>query len=256
MHTIATFAGVAALLPLIAAHGYIATVVAGGQTYSDVSNPNWYYQQGSKPQKAGWFALNQDNGFVSPSAFGTSDEACHKSATAGTTEIAVTAGSTVTLTWNTWPDTHHGPVIDYLAKCSGACTSASAADLSFFKIDQAGLIDGSTAPGKWATDTLIANGFSWNVKIPADLAAGSYVLRHEIIALHSAGSENGAQSYPQCINLKVSGSGTAVGSGTKGSALYNANDPGILFNLYSAPLSYKIPGPALTFSKRSVEFKA
>jgi hypothetical protein len=44
---------------------------------------------------------------------------------------------------------------------------------------------------------LTENNFAWNVKIPASLAAGSYVLRHEIIGLHSAGSPNGAQAYPQ-----------------------------------------------------------
>jgi cellulase len=41
------------------------------------------------------------------------------------------------------------------------------------------------------------NGFSWNVKVPSSLAPGSYVLRHEIIGLHSAGNPNGAQNYPQ-----------------------------------------------------------
>lgn len=53
--------------------------------------------------------MNQDIGFVPPNSYGTSDIACHKSATAGTTEIPVTAGSTVTVTWNTWPgDSHKG----------------------------------------------------------------------------------------------------------------------------------------------------
>jgi len=45
------------------------------------------------------------------------------------------------------------------------------------------------------------NGFSWNVKIPSSLAPGSYVLRHEIIGLHSAGSSNGAQNYPQVSTM-------------------------------------------------------
>lgn len=39
--------------------------------------------------------------------------------------------------------------------------------------------------------------FSWPVKIPSSLAPGNYVIRHEIIALHAAGSSNGAQNYPQ-----------------------------------------------------------
>jgi hypothetical protein len=45
------------------------------------------------------------------------------------------------------------------------------------------------------------NGFTWTVKIPSSLAPGSYVLRHEIIALHSAGSSNGAQNYPQVSRI-------------------------------------------------------
>lgn len=44
----------------------------------------------------------------------------------------------------------------------------------------------------------IANNLTATVAIPSDIAPGNYVIRHEIIALHSAGQENGAQSYPQC----------------------------------------------------------
>lgn len=47
------------------------------------------------------------------------------------------------------------------------------------------------------------NNFAWNVKIPASLAAGSYVLRHEIIGLHSAGNPNGAQNYPQVSDIAI-----------------------------------------------------
>jgi hypothetical protein len=47
----------------------------------------------------------------------------------------------------------------------------------------------------------VENGFSWNVKVPSSLAPGSYVLRHEIIGLHSAGNPNGAQNYPQVSTI-------------------------------------------------------
>lgn len=75
-------------------------------------------------------------------------------------------------------------------------------------------------------------------------------MRHEIIALHSAGNENGAQNYPNCINVKISGSGNAhpCKSGADcrlGTALYKSNDPGILINIYTTLSSYKIPGPAV-----------
>jgi hypothetical protein len=70
-------------------------------------------------------------------------------------------------------------------------------------------------------------------------------MRHEIIALHSAGNSNGAQNYPQCFNLQVTGGGSDKPAGTLGEALYKNTDPGILFDLYSTLTDYPIPGPAL-----------
>jgi cellulase len=83
------------------------------------------------------------------------------------------------------------------------------------------------------------------VKIPADIAPGEYVLRHEIIALHAAGQADGAQDYPQCVNLDIKGSGTAKPAGVAMVGLYTPTDPGILFNLYGTFTSYSIPGPAV-----------
>lgn len=143
-----------------------------------------------------------------------------------------------------WPDSHHGPVIDYLAACNGNCETVDKTTLEWFKIDQVGYLNGSN-PGTWASDVLIADASTWLVQIPASLAPGNYVLRTEIIALHSAGSANGAQNYPQCFNLAVSGSGTLVPSGTPGTALYQATDPGVLYNIYVETESYTIPGPTL-----------
>ena len=102
------------------------------------------------------------------------------------------AVAAMTLQWNTWPESHKGPVIDYMAKVDDP-TSAKAADLKFFKIDASGYED-----GKWAATKLISNNNTWTVTVPSTIAAGKYVLRHEIIALHSAGQENGAQNYPKC----------------------------------------------------------
>lgn len=147
--------------------------------------------------------------------------------------------------WNTWPDSHKGPIIDYLAKCSGNCETVDKTSLDFFKISQAGLLDMTLQSGRWADDVLLSNNFQWTVQIPATLAAGNYVLRHEIIALHGAGQPNGAQNYPQCFNIQVTGGGNLSPSGVKGTALYKSNDPGVLFNLYTSSLTYTIPGPTL-----------
>jgi len=203
------------------------------------------------PATAGWQADNLDNGFISPSSFGSSDIICHKAAKPGTTSIPAKAGSQVTFQWNTWPVSHKGPVIDYIAACSGDCSAVSKESLRFVKLQQGAWKSGSD-PGEWVTDDLIKANTSWTVTIPQDLKPGNYVIRHEIIALHAAGQSNGAQAYPQCINFKVEGSGTReVTGGVPATSFYKANDPGILFNLYSKFSGYTIPGPALAnFKKR------
>jgi hypothetical protein len=227
-----------ALAAGVNAHGHVATVVADGVTYTGG------LPYGAPANAVGWLAGNQDNGFVEPNRFSSADIICHKNARPASNSVRVRAGSTITLRWNTWPESHKGPVIDYLAPCNGNCANVSPSSLQFAKIAQRGLNSGSN-PGNWASDDLIRNGNSWTVTIPSNLAPGGYVLRHEIIALHSAGQPNGAQAYPQCINIEVTGGGSARPSGTAGTSLYRANDPGILFNLYTNFNSYPIPGPGL-----------
>ncbi len=175
------------------------------------------------------------------------DIICHKGATPPTNHGTVAAGGTVDLQWNTWPESHHGPVITYLANCNGPCSSVGKASLKFVKIAESGLLDkaGGVAPGKWATDEMLANGLTVSVTIPATIAAGKYVLRHEIIALHGGYNPNGAQNYPQCINLEITGSGTDNPPGVAGEALYSPEDPGIRNNIWQTPVDYPIPGPPL-----------
>ena len=235
------FTKVATILSLAAAvkaHGHVQLVIADGTEYPGG------IPHGAPENAVGWAAANQDNGFVAPDAFGTVDFVCHKSATSVSSAATVAAGGSVTLQWDTWPESHKGPVIDYIAPVSGDFASVDAASLSFVKIAESGLISGSN-PGTWAADELIANGNSWTVEIPSSLAPGNYVLRHEILALHSAGNANGAQSYPQCINLEVTGSGSTTPSGESLVGAYSADEPGVLFNLYGAFDSYPIPGPAV-----------
>jgi hypothetical protein len=86
------------------------------------------------------------------------------------------------------------------------------------------------------------------VLISAAIKPGNYVLRHEIIALHSANNKDGAQNYPNCINLVITGSGTvspsSSGADTRvGTKFYTDSDPGILIDIYSKISSYSMPGP-------------
>ncbi|CRL28145.1 Glycoside hydrolase, family 61 [Penicillium camemberti] len=229
---------------MVAGHGYVSGAVVDG-TYHGGFLVNTYNYMEEVPANIGWAEKATDLGFIDGSGYASSDIICHKEATPGAISAEVKAGGEVELQWTEWPESHHGPVITYMANCNGDCSKVDKTTLKFFKIAEAGLIDDSNVPGKWATDELIANNNSATVTIPSAIAAGNYVLRHEIIGLHSAGEENGAQNYPQCLNLKVTGGGSDVPEGVLGTALYKATDPGIKISIYTALDSYEIPGPAL-----------
>ncbi|EKG21093.1 Glycoside hydrolase family 61 [Macrophomina phaseolina MS6] len=243
MHTSATLFAAGAMVASVAAHGHVSAIVVNGKSFQGY-DPSFSYQNPA-PKVAGWTAQNLDNGFVEPNSFSSGDIICHKEAKPGQAYVEAAAGDELQIQWSTWPDSHKGPVIDYLASCGGDCTTADKTSLSFVKFQAKGLVSGS-APGTWATDDLISNNFTHTTTLPASLAPGNYVLRHEIIALHSAGQENGAQAYPQCINVKVTGSGsTEISGGKKATAFYTPTDPGIKFNLYTTFSEYPMPGPAL-----------
>ncbi|KAF8859540.1 hypothetical protein BDZ45DRAFT_742354 [Acephala macrosclerotiorum] len=242
-----SFSKIAALFGLVAfasAHGTVTGIVADGIYYEGYHASFQYLQ--TAPKVVGW-SIPEDlsNGFIAPNAYGTSDIICHLGATNAQASAPVKAGGIVELQWTAWPSSHHGPVIDYLANCNGDCSTVDKTTLEWFKIDAGGLYDDTTVPGNWASDTLIANNNSWSVTIPTDIASGNYVLRHEIIALHSAEESDGAQNYPQCVNLEITGTGTATPSGTLGTALYSETDAGILVNIYQSLSTYEIPGPTL-----------
>lgn len=229
---------------LVAGHGYVTSIDVDGTTYGGYLVDTYYYES-DPPELIAWSTNATDDGYVAPTAYDTSNIVCHKGSAPGALSAPIAPGGSVTLTWSTWPDDHHGPVITYLANCNGSCTDVDKVDLAFFKIDAGGLINDTVIPGTWASDELIADSYSRTLTIPTDIAAGEYVLRHEIIALHGAEDLNGAQNYPQCINLNVTGSGTATPSGTLGEDLYKNTDPGIYVDIWATLTTYDIPGPTL-----------
>lgn len=237
---------------MLALGGLAATAQAHGTVSGFITDGKWnqgflldyYYLKvntGSFPDIAAWYAEDLDNGFVEPNDFGTVDINCHIAAEPGALTSTVAAGGTVQFQWTTWPH-GLGPVLTYVAACGGDCAAADKAALRWVKIDEAG-IDYDTQV--WAAQDLIDANNTWTTTVPASLKAGNYVFRHEIIALHGANSANGAQAYPQCFNIAITGSGTAVPEGTLGVDLYSADDPGILLNPYTTITDYQIPGPAL-----------
>ncbi|RMZ88092.1 hypothetical protein DV736_g4688, partial [Chaetothyriales sp. CBS 134916] len=233
-----------ALLSKVSAHGIVTGIIAGGK-YSEGYHPSFAFAT-IPPIVPGW-SIPEDSNWGYVSDYSSPDIICHKAATPGGSYVNVTAGGTVELQWSPWPEGHKGPMIDYLARCfNDDCTSVDKTTLLFNKIDQKGLIDGSVEPGTWASDQMRLNNNSWTTTIPSSIAPGKYVLRHETIALHQALDIDGAQNYPQCVNLEINGSGTdSLQSGTLGTSLYHNTDPGLFINIYETLTNYTIPGPPL-----------
>jgi len=168
--------------------------------------------------------------------------------------INVKAGETVQATWrHTLTSTpsndniyvidpsHKGPTMAYLKKVSDAVTDVGYGG-GWFKIQEAGL---NVATQGWAVTDLISNAGKHSITIPSCIPNGQYLLRAELIALHSAGSSLGAQLYMECAQINVTGgTGTANPSTVSFPGAYGQSDPGILINIYQTLNSYTIPGPA------------
>lgn len=103
----------------------------------------------------------------------------------------------------------------------------------------------SNNPDYFGNQVLNDNCGHYTFKIPTDIAPGNYLLRAETIALHVASGVNGAQFYMSCYQINVSGSGTATPDTVSLPGAYNAEDPGILINIYTQLNTYTIPGPTL-----------
>lgn len=80
----------------------------------------------------------------------------------------------VILTANSRP-----PPSVYMASCGGTtCTGVNSDGLSWFKIDQSGLISGTVGNGVWGMGELVNNNSSWTSTIPSTLKSGAYLIRY------------------------------------------------------------------------------
>lgn len=252
------------LIPaLLAAHGahahsFINSFVIGGARYSGFCPTNHDTDPTANPPVlAAWSTEVIDDGWVGEQDYHTPDIVCHVNASNANGIAPIEAGDFLTFQWNGWPESHHGPIITYMAYCgpdAGSCMAAEKTELEFFAVDAVGLIDPSaslheyySAFGIWATDVLIHTNHTYTVQIPPSLAPGNYAIRHEIIALHYALLDGlGPQHYPQCIDVMVLGSGTAMPAGVPATELYRGDEAGLRYDISQDPLPpYTIPAPAL-----------
>ncbi|KAJ2896081.1 hypothetical protein GGI21_005078 [Coemansia aciculifera] len=112
---------------------------------------------------------------------------------------------------------------------------------SWFKIYEQGY---DAAKNMWCTDVVREAHGKLTVTIPTEINNGDYLLRTEIIALHNAKVVGGAQLFPNCVQITVTGATFGSPELHPIPGIYNSTDPGILFNIYKeGGATYEIPGP-------------
>jgi hypothetical protein len=258
-------ASLVASASLVAAHGYVDNGTIGGQYYQfyqpyqdPYMNPAPQRIERAIPGNGPVEDLSsidvQCNGYSAGGVVGSQPAALHADAA---------AGSTVTLFWTQWPDSHVGPIITYMARCpdTGCQNWQPASSKVWFKVQEEGRQGTSNT---WASvrdpyvtrdiclrmsfltpqQTAIMKAGNSGVKytIPSCLKPGYYLVRHETIALHASYAYPGAQFYPGCHQLKVSGSGSTVPSSLVSfPGAYAASDPGITYDAYKGMSSLVPP---------------
>jgi len=117
----------------------------------------------------------------------------------------------------------------------------------WFKIDEAAVLSGTVGGNDWAGNVIIKTGV-WSSKVPAGLAPGKYIVRHELIARHQA---NNPQFYAECAQIEVSGSGGSVPDSSyfvsiPSTAWADPKDSNLNFEVNGSTMpasQYKVTGP-------------
>lgn len=124
----------------VMSHGMVTTWSAGGTAQQGFILDYYYAKVNGQPVPniPAWYTENLDSGFVAPNAYQTADINCHKNATPGKTYATVAAGGNLKFNWApAWPHPY-GPIITYVAKCNGECTTVDKTSLRWVKIEASG----------------------------------------------------------------------------------------------------------------------
>lgn len=241
----------------VTAHGYIATFTLDGTAHEGFERWN----ENPDPKAIGWSYTTPDEGPVLD--ISSPDFVCRQEGAPSKNYGQIAAGGKADFFWTSadkevnpdgWAESHHGPILTYIAPCGGDCTTVDKTALKWTKISEEGLISGqANVNGVWATDKMRANGGVNSATIPSSIAPGKYVIRNEIIALHRANLKE-PEFYGQCGNIEITGSGTddLANTGVVASQLYSTQDKIFGFDIYDGSDStWPIPGPALYTAKNA-----
>ncbi|KAK6499843.1 hypothetical protein TWF481_010200 [Arthrobotrys musiformis] len=226
-----------AALPTALGHAFVQQLVIGGQTYAGFDP---FYTASNQGIVQPWDTNNRNTD--GPMRLSDGDGIiCGRNPSPAQNIAKAPAGSQITFRWSRWQSNHQGPIITYLADCGGDCKQARGANLQWFKVDEAGLLQ----QGFWATDQLIRQGYEWKIQLPTTIKSGQYLMRHEMIALQFATQQNGAQFFTSCTNVEITdGKSETVPQGVRLQDYYNTATTGLYVNIQGLG-SYPIPGPPL-----------
>lgn len=94
----------------------------------------------------------------------------------------------------------------WLTRCpEDNCNAVNPTEAKWFKIWEAGLLDGTLELGTWYQKSFQrwdGEPGLWPVRLPEGLGSGRYIIRHEILSLHVGFRP---QFYPECAHLEVTG---------------------------------------------------
>ncbi|GJE96295.1 glycosyl hydrolase family 61 protein [Phanerochaete sordida] len=234
----------AASLVLLAAA--LRAVHAHGQVHSVITNYGTYQAADAYQAVDPTSPLRKLNTY-GPANFTTPDITCGPGGNTPVANLAqADAGSLVTFDWQDWNSVHPGPVMTYIAECTGGCASFKGDTGNVWvKIDQDGY-NPSRGDLAWGEEVIRLEDSIYSVTIPAGLKPGQCILRHEILGLHVAGELYGAQFYPNCLQVEIVKGGTVeLPAGIPMPGSYDPYDPGILVQLYTitpTTPNYTIPG--------------
>jgi len=222
---------------IVAAHGAVTSYIINGVEYAGY--------QGYSPQPGAQIIQRQWPDYNPILTVSDAKMTCNGGTTAPLS-ATIQAGQNITAVWKQW--THaQGPVMVWLYPCTSGFASCDGKGASWFKIDQLGYYGttGKLNSEDWGTAVVLKT-LKWSSKIPATLKAGDYLIRHELLALHQA---NTPQFYPECAQITITGSGSALPSGsslTKIPSYAAQSDPGVTIDIYNGGrTSYTPPGPAV-----------
>lgn len=165
------------------------------------------------------------------------------------------AGDKLTLGWGDWSDkppqdhyldpSHKGPCSVMMKKVDSALTDSGKGG-GWFRIFYEGF---NKDTGKWCTERMTEEG-KISVEIPNDLAGGDYLIRSELLALHSAGNETpNPQFYITCAQVFLKSGGSAIPKDTISlpDGYVNMQNPAMTFSIYRGAeydATYPDYGPA------------